>query len=293
MQLWHFPNAYTHANTIIWRATKTSAPAVPPSRLSRAFGLLQTAATRTLHLLAFLLATHLFPALQPALNTLVFVLRSAGLPKELPATHGWEAQAMDCLYWQLVDEWAVPFAAPGAPAEAKAVTDTAAAPGGALAALRSFLGYLDSPAGRRAGLHAPLELRFGTSDALPLSPLFAPPSSAPATFLWFEPIIYRPLNLPSPARYLAFFRAFEEVCVQYGGRAHSTKAHAPRVRTQEDAARVAERRRVRDAADPDGMWWNAWLERHLGGAGEDTEGAGRERVDDGLEREGVLGKECW
>jgi hypothetical protein len=277
MQLWHFPNAYTHVNTIVWRATKTSAPAVPPSRLAGTFGPLLTAVTHALHLLAFLLATHLFPALQPALNTLVFVLRSAGLPKELPPTHGWEAQAMDCLYWQLVDQWAVPFAAPGAP-DAKAGAGPADASGGALAALRSFLGYLESPAGRRTALHAPLELRFGASDALPLSPLYAPPSSAPATFLWFEPIVYRPLNLPSPALPRVLPRVRGDLCAVWQARTQHEGARAARAH----AGRRGARRGVAAREGRGGSGWDvvecvAGATLQIGWRGYGRSGKGEDR----------------
>jgi hypothetical protein len=234
-----------------------------------------------IHCLAFLIVTHLVSALQPALNTTLFLLRSANLPRELPLTSGWAAQMMDCLYWQLVDEWAIPFAKPTDKMDVKA-DGLDGEPRGALAALCAMLAYLASPAGRRTRLHAPLEIRFGAPDALPLSPTFL--SDPAALLLWIEPIAYRPLNLPTPARFRMSFEAFEAICAAHGGRPHLTKAHAPReVEKHEERARVRQWRKVRDPSEPEGMWWNAWLERHW--RFEVEAGA------DGLEKEGILSKD--
>jgi hypothetical protein len=108
--MWWFPNAFTSTDCILWQTTRTKALEPKPSLLSRAMSPLMTYLIHILHGFFFLLVVHLAPALQPLLNTAVYVLRSASLPTTLPPTSSWKAQLMDCLYYQLVDEWAVPFA---------------------------------------------------------------------------------------------------------------------------------------------------------------------------------------
>jgi hypothetical protein len=78
--------------------------------------------------------------------------------------------------------------------------------------------------------------------------------------------VYRPLNLPSPARFAAFFERFERIVRAHGGRPHASKAHAPGVYPADDEGerRLAEWRRCRDRWDEKDLWWNGWLETHFG-----------------------------
>lgn len=45
----------------------------------------------------------------PSFNALLRALQARGLPMKQEAVAGPVAQLMDCLYWQLVQEWALPI----------------------------------------------------------------------------------------------------------------------------------------------------------------------------------------
>jgi D-arabinono-1,4-lactone oxidase len=233
---------------------------------------------------------------------------------------GWEAQVMDCLYSQLVDEWAVPLSSskecPGP------------SPGPGLVALRKVHDMLASPEGANVHMHAPFEIRFGgaSPEHVLLSPLYPVKSalsvgnsdsgtsgSLTTCFIWLEPVLYRPFNLPLPARHGAFIRRFEDIVRSHEGRAHLTKTHVPVRETVTDGNSVDRLRRwrtIRDKWDPEGMWWNEWLERHwmgttsmskeggeeveenlMASGGKDVKGRVREIEDGEWEAEGVMGKQ--
>jgi D-arabinono-1,4-lactone oxidase len=107
--MWWFPYSLTHADTVLWLAYRTDSPPPSPSPLSSITTPLYSQLVHLVHGFLFILATHLCPPLQPLLNTLIFWAQAWALPRVVPPQAGWEAQTMDCLYSQLVDEWAVPL----------------------------------------------------------------------------------------------------------------------------------------------------------------------------------------
>lgn len=188
-------------------------------------------------MLVFFFSTHLFPSLQPFMNTVVFLLRTWTLPKTLEEARGkedrmrgYEAQITDCLHSQVVDERAVPFGAfidsssnnlvPSS-SSAFPLSDEDTVPdenyvkkkkeGGGLEALCSVYSILEHDAvtenGERLNMHAPFEIRFTGSSSLALGPTYSAFTHGTAhqqPFIWLEPIMYRPFNLPTPSRFLRY-----------------------------------------------------------------------------------------
>ncbi|GAA5988536.1 hypothetical protein JCM10908_003610 [Rhodotorula pacifica] len=305
VKLWYYPSptwSATSPNTVLWRARRVPLP--PPQR-ETSLSVLSARCMHTLHGLAYLLTTYLLPALQPWLNAFLYWGLGGSLPKK-EIMRSYEAQYMDCGYNQLVNEWSAPLPAPGVLAsthDSKLETDKRTSPPAPAAqVLRSLIGLFASPEGRAIGMHAPVELRFSAvkgGEELMLSPggkygdLLGRDDDAEDLIMWFEPIVYRPLNLPTPARFYRFFQLFESYLRSHPGcRPHWTKGHF--ASSEADLERMFGRerlerwRRIRDEVDPQKIMWNQWLEERVGST-EGRAGVAREETRSGR-WEDVMGR---
>ncbi|GAA5889849.1 hypothetical protein JCM6882_004341 [Rhodosporidiobolus microsporus] len=315
VKIWHFPHTLpfplNQTDTILWRARRVPLP--PPTKPTL-FATFTSFMTRIVHGLAMLVTLYLFPGLQGWVNGLLYWSKAARLPA-VEVKRSYEAQSMDCLYNQLVDEWTVPFPSPSSLSSIPSPSTTSnsslipphlAAPNPTITALRSLLHYLTrTPEGKALGMHAPIEIRFnraektGEGEGFYLSPGAGVVREGEREegerqgeddlVLWIEPIVYRPLNLPTPPRFYSFFTFFESLlrAPSILGRPHWCKAHFPSSRAEVERMFGAENvdafHKARKEADPRGVMWTRWVgERVPGGSGE---GEGR-TVHRESEREG-------
>lgn len=117
----------------------------------------------------------------------------------------------------------------------------------AFAALRRIVAGLTSP------VILPVEVRAGAADDAWLSPAYG------------RDTVYIAIHQYVGAPYEAYFRAFEEVCTDLGGRPHWGKLHWRDATSLAPAyPRFADFRAVRDRLDPDRVFANGYLDRVLG-----------------------------
>ncbi|KAJ6542696.1 D-arabinono-1,4-lactone oxidase-domain-containing protein [Mycena capillaripes] len=152
---------------------------------------------------------------------------------------------IECRYAQHTTEWALP-AARAAPC------------------LRELGEWLEGEARRSGGErpHFPIEVRFSKGDGLWLSP------SNGGETCWIGIVQYKPYNLPT--RYRALFATFESILAGHGGRPHWAKAHhLDACATRALYPQFGRFLEVVREVDPDGIFRNEYIERHLMGGGGD------------------------
>ncbi|KAI9230477.1 MAG: D-arabinono-1,4-lactone oxidase-domain-containing protein [Piptocephalis tieghemiana] len=184
-------------------------------------------------------------------QTMLYLLRCS--PSLIPAFTRWYSSVIgrevgishevfnfDCLFPQYVNEWAVPL-------------DRAPE------ALKKLRAWVDASEER---VHFPVEVRFGAPDDIWLSPAYGRPSC------WIGIIMYRPYGRPVP--YHRYWKAYEEIMRACEGRPHWAKAHPMAYEELRSLyPKLDDFSRVRRAVDPEGMFLNAYMGRHLvpGGQG--------------------------
>lgn len=180
-----------------------------------------------------------------------------------------KALLMNCLYSQYVNEWALPLhRGPEA-----------------LLRLGSWLqrlkpgdgGYVDHGIPFTADglyVHAPVEVRVAdstlrTSAAGGTRP-FLDPTQRDGPTLYLNAIMYRPYHADPPGTE-RYYRAFEWLMRDLGGRPHWAKNFLAGAKEVEAAygEDLAAWRRVRDEADPEGMFVGPWHRRVVLGGGGD------------------------
>ncbi|KAF7297155.1 FAD-binding PCMH-type domain-containing protein [Mycena indigotica] len=147
---------------------------------------------------------------------------------------------IECRYPQYTTEWAIP---------ADRAEDC-------LCALSAWLkNEQDRSMGERP--HFPIEIRWSAGDDLWLSP-----ANGGKETCWIGIVQFKPYNLPT--RYRSMFAEFERVLAAHGGRPHWAKAHhlnSSQLRAlYPDLGRFLE---VVQKVDPDGLFRNEYIERHL------------------------------
>ncbi|KAJ3322150.1 hypothetical protein HDU76_013948 [Blyttiomyces sp. JEL0837] len=144
----------------------------------------------------------------------------------------------DCLFKQYVTEWAV---------------DWKDAPE-AIKRIKIHLESSNFPA------HAPVEIRFVKKDDIPLSPAY----NRDTCFIGI--IMYRPYGVTIP--HSKYWFAYESIMKSLNGRPHWAKFHPM---TPEDLGKVypefEDFRRLREELDPENVFVNEYIERHVVGAG--------------------------
>lgn len=142
----------------------------------------------------------------------------------------------DCLFPQYVNEWAVDWN------EAPAV----------LRKLDKFINENDLK------VHFPVEIRFVDQDDVWLSPAYGRKTC------YIGVIMYRPYGKPVP--YKKYWKAYEDIMREHNGRPHWAKAHGQTRKDLEASyEKFADYLRVRQQLDPDGIFLNDYLKRHVVG----------------------------
>uniref|UniRef100_A0A0K3C9Y8 D-arabinono-1,4-lactone oxidase n=1 Tax=Rhodotorula toruloides TaxID=5286 RepID=A0A0K3C9Y8_RHOTO len=188
VKLWYYPGptpTSSSPNTVLWRASRCP---MPPPQQNTLYTRLSSQFTHLIHATAFFITTYLFPFLQPWLNASGYWLLAGTMPKT-QRLRSYEAQYMDCGYWQLVDEWSAPLPAPSSSAKSP--------PAPAAQILRQLITFFASPEGKRVGMHAPMELRFSRvkgedfflSPAASYGELLGREEKEEDLVMWFEPIM--------------------------------------------------------------------------------------------------------
>ncbi|KAK9894638.1 FAD-binding domain-containing protein [Cystobasidium minutum MCA 4210] len=252
VKIWYFPNTTwpgsTQNDAILWGADKTAPPPYP--KPNTATQDLQKKMIHILHATGVFICTYLLTSLMPRFNMVLRYFQARGLPMKQEPIAGPVAQLMDCLYWQLVQEWAVPIA--------KEDND------GAIQALRDLLDFLDRDKVIGGGLTAPFEIRFSRcADTFWLSPLSHKSAEA---VIWIEPIVYKPLNLPVPERYERLFEILAHIGRKYGGKPHIAKPRPPMSagETRKMYEHIDDWNKTVRNVDPQGMFWSDWLDKQFG-----------------------------
>lgn len=149
---------------------------------------------------------------------------------------------LDCKYRQYTIEWAVPYS-------------------NAQSCLRELRDWLETEFKDSGGLrpHCGVEIRFSDADDIWLSPSYGQRTC------WIGVIQWKPYGLPVPYRLL--FERFEGIVTRYRGRPHWAKAHSLRP----DALsvlypRFEEFRELLRTIDPEGVFCNEYVSRHVFGA---------------------------
>lgn len=151
----------------------------------------------------------------------------------------WRVFNVDCKYPQYTTEWSIPYEK-------------------TTACLRELHEWLDREHADPHGLrpHFPIEIRFSDADDIWLSPSHGQRTT------WIGIIQYKPYGLNVPYRKL--FERFEAILARHEGRPHWAKSHPL---TRDDLRRLYPRFedfiRVLDDVDPQGLFRNEYVERHL------------------------------
>ncbi|KAI9850826.1 MAG: D-arabinono-1,4-lactone oxidase [Thelocarpon superellum] len=166
---------------------------------------------------------------------------------------GHKGLLMDCLYSQFVNEWAIPLEKGPE----------------ALTRLSAWLNGDEQTAkipvsSRGVFVHAPIEVRVTDSTATAPRPYLDNTATNGPT-LYLNATLYRPYHADPPCR-LPYYAAFEHLMKELGGRPHWAKnfltvSHADLMHMYGD--RLEDWLRVRDDADPDGMFVGDWHRRYL------------------------------
>lgn len=190
-----------------------------------------------------------------------------------------QALLMNCLYSQFVNEWAIPISRGPE----------------ALRRLSSWLNHLDPsdpdyvPHGipfsaKGLYVHAPVEVRVtDSSNSTTPRPHLDPTCSKEPT-LYLNATLYRPYNSDPPCR-ARYYEGFEYLMRELGGKPHWAKNFESSSEEIEElyGTSLTEWRKIREDADPEGMFVGAWQRRYLLG--------GTERL--ALEEEEVKRQKLW
>lgn len=252
VRVWWFP--YTR-RAVVWRADKTEEEEQQPAK-SYYDGALGYYIYHNL-----LFVSHFVPRLLPWVEWFVFGMQygfkngstsSACQPSR-------QALLMNCLYSQFVNEWAIPLEKGPE----------------ALRRLSSWLNQLtpeDSdyvPHGipfsaKGLYVHAPVEVRVSDTTLTDKPRPFLDPTASDGPTLYLNAIMYRPYlwDPPSKDRY---YEGFEWLMRDLGGRPHWAK-NFDTSRQELEALfdkDIASFRKVRDDADPEGMFVGPWHRQRI------------------------------
>jgi len=285
VRVWWFP--YTR-RAVVWSAEKTDeTPRPPPKSYYDAW--------LGYHVYHNLLGVaQYFPRILPWVEWFVFGMQygfKAGSSTSAIQPSR-EALLMNCLYSQFVNEWAIPLhKGPEA-----------------LRRLSSWLNHLPPtdpdyvPHGipySAEGLyvHAPVEVRVtDTSNSTTPRPYLDPTFTDEPT-LYLNATLYRPYNSDPPCRF-RYYQGFEYLMKELGGRPHWAKNFEVGAEEIKDmyGERLVEWKKIRDGADPEGMFVGPWHRANVLGEGrkyvlEEREVGREQRREGGVLVKGVVGGE--
>jgi D-arabinono-1,4-lactone oxidase len=256
VRVWWFP--YTR-RSVVWTAEKINlAPRPPPKSYYDAW-----LGFHIYHNLLY--AAQFIPRMLPWIEWFVFGMQY-GFPNGSTTSAiqpSWQALLMNCLYSQFVNEWAIPLhKGPEA-----------------LRRLSSWLNHLTPedldyvPHGipySADGLwvHAPVEVRVTeTSNSTTPRPHLDPTCTEEAT-LYLNATLYRPYDMDPPCR-ARYYQGFEYLMRELGGRPHWAKNFDANGKDIEEmyGNKLLEWRKIRNDADPEGMFVGEWHRRYILGEG--------------------------
>jgi D-arabinono-1,4-lactone oxidase len=256
VRVWWFP--YTR-RSVVWTAGKTElAPRPPPKSYYDAW-----LGFHIYHNLLY--AAQYIPRMLPWIEWFVFGMQY-GFPNGSTTSAiqpSRQALLMNCLYSQFVNEWAIPLhKGPEA-----------------LRRLSSWLNHLtpEDPDYVPHGIpysadglwvHAPVEVRVTeTSNSTTPRPHLDPTCSEEAT-LYLNATLYRPYDMDPPCR-ARYYQGFEYLMRELGGRPHWAKNFDANGKDIEEmyGNKLLEWRKIRNDADPEGMFVGEWHRRYILGEG--------------------------
>lgn len=240
---------------ILWKADKTNLPRrAPPT------GLLDTRLGQWFyHNLLYL--ANIFPRIIPWIEWFIFGIQAGFQPGKViteGVDTGRAALLMDCLYSQFVNEWAIPLhKGPEAISRLSMWLN-----GDPQAARIPF-----DPTG--VWVHCPIEVRVSDTSAVPSRPggprvrPYLDQTARDDPTLYLNATLYRPY-LRDPPCVDRYYEAFEWLMREMGGRPHWAKNYLSyreiKAMYGDD---LKEFLRVRDGADPEGMFLGEWHRRNI------------------------------
>ncbi|KAG0305498.1 hypothetical protein BGZ97_001095 [Linnemannia gamsii] len=248
VRLWWYPHT---DNVVVWRANRTtkeiSLPA-PSWRTSKWF---------SVHVYeALVYICRFIPRLIPTLSRFMFwATQSKPIERVDDSVKVFN---FDCLFSQYVNEWSIPWSRTAEALraldqfiESGTVTDnedkkSTTATGTKTAAKK------EAP----LKVHFPVEIRFVKKDDVWLSPAYGVDSC------YIGIIMYRPYGKAVP--YKRFWAGYEKIMASFAGRPHWAKAHSVSPEGLEESyPKMKEFSAIRQRLDPEGMFLNDYLRRHL------------------------------
>jgi D-arabinono-1,4-lactone oxidase len=204
---------------------------------------------------ALLYMGHWVPRLLPGIERVVIGVQYGNIEgaHSTAVEEGRTGLLMNCLYSQFVNEWAIPL-------------DRGPE---AIIRLSAWL-HGDSKTARipysakGVYIHAPIEVRVTDSSTASLPRPYLDNSSADGPTLYLNATLYRPYGTDPPCRE-RYYQAFEWLMKEMNGRPHWAKNFGP-ISNKEIHSMYPELDdwlRVRNEADPDGMFVGDWHRRVL------------------------------
>ncbi|KAF9945253.1 hypothetical protein BGZ70_003943 [Mortierella alpina] len=253
VRLWWYPHT---DNVVVWRANRTT------KDISRPLSSWRTSRWFSVHFYQGLLYICRFiPRLIPTLSRFMFwATQSRPIERVDDSVKVFN---FDCLFPQYVNEWSIPWSRT---AEALRALDQFIENGSVK--VESGVG-LDESGGAKNGhalkvvkketglkVHFPIEIRFVKKDDVWLSPAYGVDSC------YIGIIMYRPYGKPVP--YKRFWAGFEQIMASFEGRPHWAKAHSVSFEgLKQSYPKLAAFSDIRQQLDPEGMFLNDYLRRHL------------------------------
>ncbi|CAG8738313.1 7867_t:CDS:2, partial [Funneliformis mosseae] len=226
VRFWWFPHT---ENCIIWKADRTTGDLKiqQPSYFKDHIV--------SYHLYQFLLyITRYFPSTVPLLTTLMFNYKFSQPKQVINASY--KQFNFDCLFPHYTNEWAIPLEK-------------------TKEALEKLYKWIN---GNDVFVHFPVEVRFVDKDDIWLSPAYN------RKVCYIGIVMYRPYKKPVP--YKRYWAAFEEIMRSCDGRAHWAKAHTMTAAELEKSyPKYKGFIELQKSLDPNGMFLNLYLKRHLFG----------------------------
>ncbi|KAF9382083.1 hypothetical protein CPB97_007358 [Podila verticillata] len=250
VRLWWYPHT---DNVVVWRANRTTKEISTPKPSWR------TSHWFNFHIYQGLLnICRYIPGLIPTLSRFMFwATQSKPLERVDDSVKVFN---FDCLFPQYVNEWSIPWrhTAEALRAldkfiESGCVPDELISKDNATTSLGLVQKTSSSPPLK---VHFPVEIRFVKKDNVWLSPAYGVDSC------YIGIIMYRPYGKPVP--YKRFWAGYEQIMGAFDGRPHWAKAHSVRYAGLEKAyPKMAQFTKIRETLDPEGMFLNDYLRRHL------------------------------
>lgn len=250
VRVWWFP--YTR-RAVVWSAAKTDDPISHPPKSH-----LGSLGYHVYHNLLYL--GHYVPEILPFVEWFIFGLQfgfangtttSAVQPSR-------KALLMDCLYSQYVNEWAIPLSKGPE----------------ALHRMSSWLNHLQPSdpeyvphnipfSAEGIYVHAPIEVRVTDTSSLGPRP-YLDHTEMDGPTLYLNATLYRPYDLDPPCR-ARYYEAFEFLMRELGGRPHWAKNFGaqPDYLDSVYGERMIKWKKIRDAADPSGIFVGDWHRQNI------------------------------